>query len=100
MPVRAEQLEAQLAKSLAALYVIHGDEPLLALEAAVEGVGIVATLPELARPQLDDGRLVAPFGLRVELPYAYFLVAREEALARASVQTFLAWLRGQAADAR
>jgi DNA polymerase-3 subunit delta len=34
MPVRAEQLEAQLAKSLAPLYVIHGDEPLLALEAA------------------------------------------------------------------
>ncbi len=34
MQVRAEQLEAQLAKSLAPLYVIHGDEPLLALEAA------------------------------------------------------------------
>jgi len=32
--VRAEQLEAHLAKSLAPLYVIHGDEPLLALEAA------------------------------------------------------------------
>ena len=34
MPLRAEQLEAHLAKTLAALYVIHGDEPLLALEAA------------------------------------------------------------------
>ena len=34
MQVRAEQLEAHLAKSLAPLYVIHGDEPLLALEAA------------------------------------------------------------------
>jgi DNA polymerase-3 subunit delta len=32
--VRAEQLAAQLAKSLAPVYTIHGDEPLLALEAA------------------------------------------------------------------
>ena len=34
MQIRAEQLEAQLSKSLASIYVIHGDEPLLALEAA------------------------------------------------------------------
>lgn len=34
MALRAEQLEAQLEKTLATLYVIHGDEPLLALEAA------------------------------------------------------------------
>ncbi len=34
MQLRAEQLEQHLAKQLAPLYVIHGDEPLLALEAA------------------------------------------------------------------
>ena len=34
MQLRAEQLEGQLAKSLAPVYAIHGDEPLLALEAA------------------------------------------------------------------
>ncbi len=34
MQLRAEQLEAHLRKSLAPLYVVHGDEPLLALEAA------------------------------------------------------------------
>src|SRR5436190_5237817 len=34
MQLRAEQLEAQLSKSLASVYLIHGDEPLLALEAA------------------------------------------------------------------
>ncbi len=32
--LRAEQLEAHLQKTLAPLYVIHGDEPLIALEAA------------------------------------------------------------------
>ena len=34
MQLRAEQLEAHLRKSLAPLYVVHGDEPLLGLEAA------------------------------------------------------------------
>ncbi|MBC7803316.1 MAG: DNA polymerase III subunit delta [Candidatus Parcubacteria bacterium] len=34
MQLRAEQLEAQLSKNLSRLYVIHGDEPLLSLEAA------------------------------------------------------------------
>ncbi|HEX5093586.1 MAG TPA: DNA polymerase III subunit delta [Burkholderiales bacterium] len=34
MLLRAEQLEAHLAKTLAPLYAVHGDEPLLALEAA------------------------------------------------------------------
>jgi len=34
MQLSAEKLEARLSKSLASVYVIHGDEPLLALEAA------------------------------------------------------------------
>ncbi len=34
MQLRADPLEAHLKKSLAPLYVVHGDEPLLALEAA------------------------------------------------------------------
>jgi DNA polymerase III subunit delta len=34
LAVRADQLDTHLARGLAALYVVHGDEPLLALEAA------------------------------------------------------------------
>lgn len=34
MQLRADQLEAHLRKSLAPLYVVHGDEPLLSIEAA------------------------------------------------------------------
>jgi len=34
MQVRAAELEAQLAKTLSPVYAIHGDEPLIALEAA------------------------------------------------------------------
>ena len=68
----------------------------LALEAAAEGVGIVASSPELAKPQLDAKRLVAPFDLRIKLPYAYYLIATDEALQRPPVLAFVAWLREQA----
>jgi DNA polymerase-3 subunit delta len=34
MQLRAEQLDAHLSKTLASIYTVHGDEPLLALEAA------------------------------------------------------------------
>jgi LysR family glycine cleavage system transcriptional activator len=74
----------------------HLSHTVFALEAAAEGVGIVATSPELAKPQLDAGRLIAPFGLRVELPYAYYLVSTAETLARAPVRAFTAWLGAQA----
>src|SRR5262245_44349326 len=34
MQLKAEQLGAHLAKNLSGVYLVHGDEPLLALEAA------------------------------------------------------------------
>ena len=73
----------------------HLSHTVLALEAAAEGVGIVASSPELAKPQMDARRLVAPFDLRIELPYAYYLIASEEALARAPVRAFVDWLGAQ-----
>jgi LysR family glycine cleavage system transcriptional activator len=73
----------------------HLSHTVLALEAAVEGLGVVATLPELAAPQLESGRLVAPFELRVPLAYAYYVVTTPEALARAPVKAFLDWLAAQ-----
>jgi len=73
----------------------HFSHTVLALDAATEGAGIVVTLRELAKPQLDDGRLVAPFDLSVTLPYGYYFVATEQALRRAPVQTFVNWLKEQ-----
>jgi LysR family glycine cleavage system transcriptional activator len=83
------------AAGLARAKLRHGarlSHTVLALEAAVEGLGVVATLPELAGPQLESGRLVAPFELRVKLPYAYHIVTTDAALARPSVRAFVDWL--------
>lgn len=73
----------------------HFSHTVLALEAAVEGLGVVATLPELAMPQLESGRLVAPFELQVALPYGYFAIATKERLNRAPVRDFIEWLATQ-----
>lgn len=73
---------------------------MMALEAAVEGVGVLCTSAELARPQLESKRLVAPFELRLPLKYGYYLVLAEKALARAPVQAFADWLRDEAARTR
>lgn len=89
-------LAAAGAKGMKLRHGAHLSHSVLALEAAAEGSGIVASLPEFARPQMDAGRLVAPFDLRVELPYAYYLVATEEALSHAPVRAFADWLRAQA----
>ena len=89
-------LEAAGATHLKLKHGAQLSHTVLALEAAAEGVGIVATSPELAKPQLDSKRLTAPFDLRVELPYAYYLIATEEALKRAPVRAFTDWLAAEA----
>jgi LysR family transcriptional regulator, glycine cleavage system transcriptional activator len=79
---------------------VHFSHTMMALEAAAEGIGIVATVQELAAPQLESGKLIAPFAQQVALPYAYFLVAREQSLARTPVRSFVDWLRHVATSRR
>lgn len=68
----------------------------LALEAALDGLGVVATFPVLAEAELASGRLVLPFELRVPLASAYYLVCNEPAVSRPTVAAFRAWLLGEA----
>ena len=64
MEVRAEQLAAQLARALAPVYTIHGDEPLLALEAA-DAVRAAARRQGIAeREVFEPGRSFAGSELR------------------------------------
>lgn len=69
---------------------------MMALEAAVEGIGVLCTTIELARPQLESKRLVTPFELRLPLEYAYYLVLPEKSLSRTPVQAFIEWLKNEA----
>ncbi len=75
----------------------HFSHAVLAFEAAIDAVGVVATMPVLAAEDLASGRLVAPFDLRVPLASAYYLVCHESASTRPAVALFRDWLLEEAA---
>lgn len=75
----------------------HFSHAVLAFEAAVEGHGVVATMPVLAETDLHSARLVTPFALRVPLASAYYLVCSQEAAKRPAVAAFREWLLEEAA---
>jgi len=75
----------------------HFSHAVLAFEAAVEGHGVVATMPMLAETDLHAARLVTPFALRVPLESAYYMVCSEEAAKRPAVAGFRSWLLAEAA---
>jgi len=56
MQLRAEQLDGHLAKALSGVYAIHGDEPLLALEAADAVRGAARKRGFAERVVLEPGR--------------------------------------------
>jgi LysR family glycine cleavage system transcriptional activator len=76
----------------------HFSQPVLALEAASDALGVVATFPVLAAADLAVGRLVLPFDMQVPLQSAYYLVCPEQSLRRAPVAAFRDWLLTQAAQ--
>ena len=69
---------------------------LLALNAAAEGCGVVASTPQLATAQLEAGTLVAPFDLEVPLDSAYFIASTKAVHKRSDVARFRAWLHAEA----
>lgn len=75
----------------------HFSHAVLAFEAAVEGLGVVASIPVLAESDLHAARLVTPFALRVPLGSAYYLVSSEAAVTRPAVAAFRQWILKEAA---
>ena len=75
----------------------HFSHAVLAFESAIEGHGVVATMPVLAESDLNAARLVTPFALRVALTSAYYVVSSPEAAKRPEVAAFREWLLEEAA---
>jgi LysR family glycine cleavage system transcriptional activator len=69
----------------------------LAIEAAMDGIGVLVTLPILAAEDIAAGRLVTPFDLRVPLASAYYMVCEEHAATRPAVAAVRSWLIEEAA---
>ncbi|HTD89523.1 MAG TPA: transcriptional regulator GcvA [Burkholderiales bacterium] len=78
----------------------HFSHAVLAFEAAIDAVGVLASMPVLAAEDIATGRLVAPFDLVVKLPDGYYMACNEHADERPSVAVFREWLRVEAARQR
>jgi LysR family glycine cleavage system transcriptional activator len=64
----------------------------LALQAAMAGAGIAIARAPLIRTELASGRLVAPIDFEVPEASAYYLVVRQEVVAKAKIEAFRSWL--------
>jgi DNA-binding transcriptional LysR family regulator len=67
-------------------------DPLLCLDAAICGNGVMLAWDLIAGDAVADGRLVAPFGTRTPSGLGYWLCARKGGRAPRKVRAFTAWI--------
>ena len=66
-----------------------------AIEAAVQGAGLLLTHAALVHDELAGGRLVLPFDVALPARRAYFVVSPKAKQPRPAVDAFRAWLRSE-----
>ena len=64
----------------------------LALQAAIDGAGVVMARMVLAESDLAAGRLIRPFKMVLPLDVSYFLVSARSSTRRHEIQCFREWL--------
>lgn len=72
-------------------------DPMLCLESAIAGHGVMLGWQLLAADALADGRLVAPFGVRAQSGLGYWLVTSAAKTESRKVRDFKIWIREETA---
>jgi LysR family glycine cleavage system transcriptional activator len=72
----------------------------LALQAAIDGAGVVLGRMVLAEADLASGRLVRPFKAVLPLDVSYFLVMEKTGVKRKEIQCFRDWFFGRLQQSR
>jgi LysR family transcriptional regulator, glycine cleavage system transcriptional activator len=72
-------------------------DPMLCLESAIAGHGVMLGWQLLAADALADGRLVAPFGVRAQSGLGYWLVTSAAKTESRKVRDFKLWIREEIA---
>ncbi len=67
------------------------------LDAAIAGAGVVLGRGMLARADMQAGRLVAPFALKLKAEFAFYAVCLESRSGEPSIAAFRDWLLDEAA---
>lgn len=72
----------------------------MAMEAAVDGLGVVLGIPVVAASDLEAGRLVMPFTLSLPVSASYHLVHTEKVAREPGVAALREWLLSEARNER
>lgn len=81
-------------------FTLRFDRSMMALEAAIQGLGVALESAVMAQRHLQDGQLRAVFGLDKSVRVkGHFAVYPARHARRPAVEAFLAWLHAEAADA-
>ncbi|RWA82056.1 LysR substrate-binding domain-containing protein [Mesorhizobium sp.] len=72
-------------------------DPMLCLESAIAGHGVMLAWQLLTADALADGRLVAPFGVRAESGLGYWMVTPATKSESRKVRDFKTWIREEIA---
>lgn len=71
---------------------LHFDTSLIAFEVAAKGAGIALGRSSMTGKELDAGRLVAPFDLKVPIDEAFYLMMPNDGTAHPDAPLFRDWL--------
>lgn len=77
---------------------LHFNQVSMALQAAIDGQGVVLSLDALAVDDVQAGRLVVPFSFRLPISGAYYLICLRESASIPRIQAFREWLLHEAAE--
>jgi LysR family transcriptional regulator, glycine cleavage system transcriptional activator len=91
-PDWATWLKAMGVKGVDATRGSHFTQPDHAMQAAIEGAGVVLGWRSLAQMDLESGRLRIPFDLALPMDVAFYLVYPEASAERVKLATFREWL--------
>ncbi len=72
----------------------------LAVEAAIEGMGIALTMKPLVRAEIQAKRLVVPFDIPAPASFSYYLVTPETSAQAPGVAAFREWILAEVAPER
>jgi LysR family glycine cleavage system transcriptional activator len=78
----------------------HFSDASLALDAAIEGMGVTLAMKPLVRPDIEAGRLAMPFDITAPTSYSYYLLTSENDAEKESVAAFRRWILAEAAPER
>lgn len=78
----------------------HFSNAALAMDAAIEGMGVTLAIKPLVTTDIQAKRLAVPFDISAPTGYAYFLVTPEASAENRAVSSFRSWLLDEAAPER